>query len=71
MWKIKGCPRCRGDLYITGPHNVQEEKCLQCGYTVTTKEITVDRVSSSRYGGKFGGYHMRIPEYRDNCGRRF
>ena len=27
-WKLKGCPRCRGDIYIDN----EGENCLQCGY---------------------------------------
>ena len=29
MWKLKGCPRCNGDLYIDPFDN--SENCLQCG----------------------------------------
>lgn len=32
-WKLKGCPRCGGDVFL----DVEEEgwfgHCLQCGYT--------------------------------------
>ena len=31
MWKLGGCPRCRGDLHLSDePEEVY--KCLQCGY---------------------------------------
>ncbi len=28
-WKLKGCPRCNGDLFVFD----EVEHCLQCGYT--------------------------------------
>ncbi|MFC1932505.1 hypothetical protein ACFLXU_02595 [Chloroflexota bacterium] len=31
-WKLKGCPRCRGDIYIDREANSWREQCLQCGY---------------------------------------
>ncbi len=27
-WKLKGCPRCGGDVSVSDT----EESCLQCGY---------------------------------------
>lgn len=72
MWKLKGCPRCKGDLETRVTINGPEDHCLQCGY-IGYLDITTDRVQSTRNGGKYGGYHrpMRLPGYRDNCGRRF
>lgn len=31
-WKLKGCPRCSGDLNIIGDYLGYYEDCLQCGY---------------------------------------
>jgi hypothetical protein len=31
-WKLKGCPRCRGDIYVEKEDNNWHEQCLQCGY---------------------------------------
>ena len=33
-WKLKGCPRCNGDINI----NDEGENCLQCGYTKSYDE---------------------------------
>ena len=33
MFKLKGCPRCKGDLYLDRNELEDEEAyCLQCGY---------------------------------------
>ncbi|MFC1989542.1 hypothetical protein ACFLVW_03135 [Chloroflexota bacterium] len=32
MWKLKSCPRCRGDIYIDKELYGWYELCLQCGY---------------------------------------
>ena len=32
MWKFKGCPRCRGDMFLERDQSVWYEKCLQCSY---------------------------------------
>ena len=40
-WKLKNCPKCKGDLYVY--KDLDEcwyELCLQCGYTAELKDIT-------------------------------
>jgi DNA-directed RNA polymerase subunit M/transcription elongation factor TFIIS len=32
MWRRKGCPRCRGDLFLDEDVGKNYIKCLQCGY---------------------------------------
>ncbi|MFH1646914.1 MAG: hypothetical protein ABID71_04380 [Chloroflexota bacterium] len=32
MWRLKSCPRCRGDMQIDHDHRGWYEWCLQCGY---------------------------------------
>ena len=32
MWKLKGCPRCNGDLTIYHCEHGWVENCLQCGF---------------------------------------
>jgi ribosomal protein S27AE len=32
MWKLKGCVRCRGDVFLAKDENGWYEQCLQCGY---------------------------------------
>jgi len=52
MWKLKGCPRCGGDLlieedFIYGWH----EKCLQCSFSRDFKELDeLERVSDLTNG---------------------
>ncbi len=31
-WKLKGCPRCDGDLSVNDAEYGMVENCLQCGY---------------------------------------
>jgi DNA-directed RNA polymerase subunit M/transcription elongation factor TFIIS len=44
MWRRKGCPRCRGDLFIDEDVGSNYIKCLQCGYE---KELAGRSLSSS------------------------
>lgn len=32
-WKLKGCPRCGGDIYITQDGKGWNMECLQCSYS--------------------------------------
>lgn len=32
MWRLKGCPKCGGDVFIDHDMTGQYEQCLQCGY---------------------------------------
>lgn len=32
MWRLKGCPKCGGDVFIDHDMNGWYEQCLQCGY---------------------------------------
>jgi len=43
MWNFKGCPKCRGDIFVDEDLDRSYEKCLQCGY-----ERELVRVSTSR-----------------------
>ena len=44
MWKLKSCPRCRGDLFPDWAQYVLYEHCLQCGYSRVVLEEAVERV---------------------------
>ncbi|MFC2003732.1 hypothetical protein ACFLV4_07335 [Chloroflexota bacterium] len=39
MWKLKACPRCRGDVFLDWEQHVWYEHCLQCGYSRTLQSI--------------------------------
>lgn len=32
MWRLKGCPKCRGDMLVEQDNHGRYEWCLQCGY---------------------------------------
>ncbi len=39
MWKLKSCPRCRGDIFIAKDLDGWFEQCLQCSYRRELKGI--------------------------------
>ena len=39
-WRIKGCPRCGGDVFIDKDLNGWYEQCLQCSYRSELKSLT-------------------------------
>ena len=47
MWSFKGCPRCKGDVFIDEDTDRCYEKCLQCGYERELVRVTVKRSSVS------------------------
>ena len=32
MWRMKGCPKCGGDIFLDIEGSVLLDHCLQCGY---------------------------------------
>ena len=38
-WKLKGCPRCKGDLLVERAGDRWDEYCLQCGYRRDLKVV--------------------------------
>lgn len=52
IWKLKGCPRCKGDLLVERAGDKWDEYCLQCGYrrdlkVVATKVPVPDGVGAA------------------------
>jgi hypothetical protein len=41
MWSIKGCPKCRGDIFIDEDIDRSYHKCLQCGYEKELVRVAV------------------------------
>ncbi len=40
VWKLKGCPRCGGDVFLDrDEENRWYEQCLQCGYFNELKDL--------------------------------
>ena len=38
-WKVKGCPRCSGDMFIDKDLDSLYEQCLQCSYRVELQPL--------------------------------
>lgn len=32
MWRLRSCPKCRGDVFVDYDMDGWYEQCLQCGY---------------------------------------
>ena len=43
-WKLKGCPRCTGDLFIEQEKNDWDEACLACGYRKVVSKKTLGQI---------------------------
>ena len=41
-WKLKGCPRCNGDLLVSEAEYGRYENCLQCGYVHYSENIKLE-----------------------------
>jgi hypothetical protein len=51
-WRLRGCPRCKGDLNITkNDQGGLTESCLQCGYTVDLNTPKLPYVLKRRVRG--------------------
>ena len=48
MIYFKACPRCRGDMYLTGDYYGEYRECLQCGYSVDVQGTRMSTVGSQR-----------------------
>jgi len=45
-WKLAGCPRCHGDVFLDSENGEVLGHCLQCGYvgtSVVTPTLKVNR----------------------------
>ena len=40
-WRVKGCPRCHGDMFIDRDLDSWYEQCLQCSYRMEMKPLRV------------------------------
>jgi len=40
-WKFKGCPRCKGDIFIDQETDGYYEHCLLCGYVREIETVTL------------------------------
>ncbi len=48
-WKLKGCPRCNGDLSVSDAEYGRFESCLQCGYLHYTEDEVNLKVQSTAF----------------------
>jgi ribosomal protein S27AE len=53
-WRLKGCPRCGGDVFIDKDLDNWYEQCLQCSYRVELRRINTykEPVSSGEVQAK-------------------
>ncbi len=54
-WKLKGCPRCAGDLFISQDMDGWYEQCLQCSFRRELKELADFKGKPTLAGGMRGG----------------
>ena len=46
IWRLKGCPRCGGDLFLEKDYEVGYYlECLQCSYTRELESIEPDSIT--------------------------
>ena len=55
MWKFKGCPRCKGDMFINRGLDGWYEQCLQCSYQHKLKSLAEFKEQSSRREKELAG----------------
>ncbi len=53
-WKLKGCPRCRGDVFVTEDMNGWYEQCLQCSHRRELKDLAEYNKTPVTPGGARG-----------------
>jgi hypothetical protein len=39
IWKLKNCPRCRGDMFLDSDMDGWYEQCMQCSYRKELKTL--------------------------------
>ena len=49
-WKVKSCPRCKGDMFLDRDLDSWYEQCLQCSYRVELKPL--DRIKEPVLAGE-------------------
>jgi len=50
-WKLKGCPRCMGDLFISEDMDGWYEQCLQCSFQRELKHLDEFKSKPTSTGG--------------------
>lgn len=66
MMKLKGCPRCRGDVYIDSDFDGWFEKCIQCGYR---RDLNSRYDSSLKRDGQVSDAGISRPGEREKYAR--
>ena len=53
MWRLKGCPKCGGDMFLEKDFSGWYERCLQCGHNRDMVAIVeVKQQPSGKASGK-------------------
>ncbi len=60
MWRLKGCPRCKGDVQVDRDEWGWYEQCLQCGYLGNLQNM-VEVEQPAQRGGTMGMGKYVIP----------
>jgi hypothetical protein len=47
MWRLKSCPKCRGDMFIDKDRNSWYEECLQCGFSRQLADMVVVKAQTA------------------------
>jgi uncharacterized protein YbaR (Trm112 family) len=68
MWRLKACPKCKGDLFVDRDIDGKFEHCLQCGYV---RDIGfVHDLESILAAGKLSAEDEREPVFAGDRRRR-
>lgn len=70
MWKLKSCPRCKGDLFMDRNSDSSYEKCLQCGYHRLMNSIAAMSPDPSIQREMLPLPGVNTPEHRSNSAKR-
>ena len=47
MWRLKSCPKCKGDMFIDKDRNSWYEECLQCGFSLQLADMVVVKAQTA------------------------
>ncbi|MDP2730918.1 MAG: hypothetical protein Q8O55_10620 [Dehalococcoidales bacterium] len=60
MWRLKGCPRCGGDFYVSCDMDGWFEQCLQCSYRIELKSLVEFKEPVLSGGGDRAGKAKKV-----------
>jgi len=69
-WRLKSCPRCKGDLYLEKDIYGWYEQCLQCGYVKDLDPIYEVKLTGKEMPGKWDRDAEKPRKSKNNKARR-